>query len=82
MLLDDARKNILAEIVAGLGVLGIGDEDRDHEVSVEYIDAHGAVDSVRVQAGAFGHSRLLFEADDAPVLVGFDDAEAAGGLFR
>src|SRR5437899_8218761 len=44
MLLDDARKNILAEIVAGLGVLGIGDEDRDHEVSVEYIDAHGAVD--------------------------------------
>ena len=62
------------------GIFGVGDQDGDQQLRIEDVDAHGGVDFVRMQARALGLGRLFLEAQDAPVRVGFDDAEAPGGL--
>src|SRR5271157_584525 len=40
---NDAGKNVLAEIVGRLGILGIGEEDGNEELGIENVDAHGGV---------------------------------------
>ena len=43
MLGDDAGENVLAEIVGGFGILGIGEKDGDEELRIENVNAHGSV---------------------------------------
>src|SRR5258708_39933998 len=40
---NDARKNVLAEIVVGFGVLGVSEKDWNHKLCVEDVNAHGGV---------------------------------------
>src|SRR5271166_3383305 len=77
---DDAGENVLAEIVGRLGILGIGEEDGDEELGIKNVDAHGGVAMSSFVRRLLGLGGLLLEADDAPVLVGFDDPELLGGL--
>jgi hypothetical protein len=80
--LDDARKNILAEIVRGRRVFSVRDENRDEELRVEQIDAHRGVRLVGMNARGLGLGGLLFESNDAPLLVSFNNAEFPGGVGR
>ena len=80
MLPDDAGKNVFAEVVAGLGILGIGKEHRNHELGIENVDAHRGIAMSSVVRRFLGRSGFFLEADDAPILVHFDNAELAGGL--
>ena len=50
------------------------------KLRVEQIDAHRRVHLPRMDARRLGLGWLFLETDDAPVLVGFDDAELSGGL--
>src|SRR5256885_6674911 len=77
---DDAGKNVLAEIVMRFWIFRIGDKDGDEELGIENVDAHGGVALAGLVRRLFRMSGLFFEADDAPVLVDFDDAELMGGL--
>src|SRR5581483_1474562 len=40
VVVDHLGKNIFAEIVAGIGILGVFQQDGDEDVGIEYIDAH------------------------------------------
>src|SRR5277367_6422882 len=82
MLFDDARDDVLAEIVIGFGIFGVGDQGGNEQLGIEKIDAHGGVHFVRMNARALGFGGLFLEADDAPVFIGFDDAETAGSFLR
>src|SRR5271170_150995 len=82
MLFDDARDDVFAEIVIRFGIFGVGDQDGNEQLGIEKIDAHGGVHFVRMNARALGFGGLFFEADDAPVFIGFDDAETAGSFLR
>ncbi len=81
MLFDDARDDVLAEIVLGIGVFGVGDQDGHQELRVKEIDAHGSVHLVGVHARGLGMRGLFLESDNAPVFVRFDDTETARGLL-
>ena len=78
----NSRQDVAAEIVLRIRILGVGQQRRDQELRVENIDAHGGVDHVRVEVRALGRRGLFLESDDAPVRVGFDDAEAARRFLR
>ena len=82
MLFDDAGDDVFAEIVIGSGIFSVGDEDGHEQLGIEKIDAHGGVHFFGMDARAFGVGGLFFEADDAPVFVGFDDAETSGSFLR
>src|SRR5271166_420189 len=72
-------ENVFAEIVTGIGIFGIFQQDRDEDVSIEKIDAHGAGGFFRIQVRTERRgSGLLFEAVDAAVLIDIDHAEAGG----
>src|SRR4029077_125434 len=49
IVIDHLGQDVLAEIVAGIGVLGVLEEDRNQNVGVEQIDAHRSRDLFRVQ---------------------------------
>ncbi len=73
--LDQPRNDVLAEIVAGLGVGGVAAQLVGQEFGVEHIDAHAGQRPVRIA----GHGRrvggLLHEVEDAVVSVHVHDAE-------
>jgi hypothetical protein len=79
---DDVRDQILAEIVAGIGIGRVALEFFDQEFGVEHIYAHAAKRSL----GFAGHGRRiawLFEKlDDAVVLIHMHDAKTLGLLQR
>ena len=81
MIFDQARDDVLAEIVPGIGVFGIGDQGGQEHLSIEKVDAHGGVDFVGMQARRFRIFWFFLEADDAPVAIGFDHAETSGGFL-
>src|ERR1700730_1007635 len=82
MLGDDARKNVFAEIVTRLGIFRIREQDRDHQVGIENIDAHGRAAMAGLVRRLFGYRRFFLEAHDAPVFIGFNNAELQRGLLR
>src|SRR5438105_11030196 len=82
VLRNDARKDVFAEIVMRLGILGIGKKDGDHQLRVENVDAHGGVAMSGVVRRLFRRGGLFLEADDAPIFIDFDHAELLGGLFH
>ena len=63
VLRNDARKNVLAEIVMRLGILGIGKKDGDHQLRVEDVNAHGGVAMSGVVRRLFRRGGLFLEAD-------------------
>ena len=75
-------KNILPEIVRGKRVFRIGDQNGNEKLRVEQIHAHRRVHFAGVNAGRLRIGWFFLESDDAPVLVGFDDAEFPGRLGR
>src|SRR6266851_965502 len=77
---NDARKNVLAEIVAGLGIFGIREEDGNQELCIKYVDPHRGIAVARVIRRLFRNGRLFLEADDAPIFVGLNHTELLGGL--
>src|SRR5256714_120976 len=81
MLRNNARKDVLAKVVVRLGILGIGQQDGDHQLSVEDVDAHGGVAMPGMVRGLFWLRGLFLEADNAPVLVDFDDPKLPRRLF-
>ncbi len=77
---EDVGQDVVAEVVFGVGVLGILDEFGQEDVRVEDVDAHGDVDHIRVEGRAdLGLFGFFFEADDLSVAGDLDDAE--GGDF-
>ena len=80
MLRNDARQDVLAEIVSGLGIFGIGKQDGYEELGIENVYAHGRVAVRRFMRRSFRLGRFFLKAHDAPVLVGFDNAELFGGF--
>ena len=81
---SSSRDDVPAEIVAGVGILGVFMEGVEEDIGLEDVDAHGGADHVRVEAGADGIAvlGLLLEAGDAEILVDLGDAEAAGFVGR
>src|SRR5260370_179586 len=77
---NDGRKNVLAEIVAGLGIFGIREEDGNQELCIKYVDPHRSIAVARVIRRLFRNGRLFLEADDAPIFVGLNYTELLGGL--
>ncbi len=66
----------MAEVVLGVGVLGVLDEFGQEDVGVEEVDAHGDVDHLGIEGGAdSGLFGLLFEAGDLAVAGDLDDTE-------
>src|SRR5260370_14372558 len=45
---NDARNDVLAEIMVGLGIFGIGKQDVNHRLGFEDLDAHGRVARPRI----------------------------------
>ena len=80
MLGNDARQNVFAEIVMGLGILGIRQKHRNHQLGIENVDAHRSVAVSGVVRGFLGSGGLFLEADNAPILVDFNDPKLPGGL--
>src|SRR5580658_8391837 len=81
VLFDDARNDVFAEIMFGVGVFRVGDQDGNEQLRIEKIDAHGGVHFVGMDARTLGVGGFFLEADDAPVLVGFEHAETSGGFL-
>src|SRR5229473_1873381 len=75
---NDARKNVLAKVVAGLGILGVREEDRNQQVRIEDVDAHRSIAMSRAMRRLLRDCGLLLKADDAPILVGFNHTELLG----
>ena len=65
--------DVLAEVVGGIGVLLVGNQELPQHLPGEYIDAHGGI-------GGLGNLGLFLELVDRAVGVGVHDAEAAGLL--
>src|SRR6266481_6449877 len=82
VLRNDARKNVLAKIVVGLGILGVGEQDGNHKLRVEDVNAHGGVAVAGMMRGLFWLRGFFLEADDAPILINFDHAELLGSLLH
>src|SRR5437667_259307 len=85
VLRNDARKNVLAKIVAGLGILGVREKDGNQQVRIEDVNSHRSIAVARVVRRLFGDGRLFLEADDSPILVGLNHTELlrslGGGYF-
>src|SRR5712691_1585824 len=80
VLRNDARKNVLAKIVAGLGILGVREKNGNQQVGIEDVNSHRSIAVARVVRRLFRDSRLFLEADDAPILVGLNHTELFRGL--
>src|SRR6266550_3910676 len=80
VLRNDARKNVLAEVVAGLGILGVRKKDGNQQVRIEDVNSHRGIAVARVVRRLFGDGRLFLEADDSPILVGLNHTELLRGL--
>ena len=66
----------MAEVVLGVGVLGVGHEGGEEGVGVEDVDAHRGIDHVWHEGGAdLGLFGFLFEAGDFAVGSDLHDAE-------
>ena len=59
MLGNDARENVFAEVVTRLGVFGIGQQNRDHQVGIENVDAHGGAAMPGMVRGFLGSWRVF-----------------------
>src|SRR6267378_2003847 len=85
VLRNDTRKNVLAKIVAGLGILGVREKDGNQQLRIEDVDSHRGIAMPRVVRRLLGKGRFFLEAHDAPILVGLNDAELlrrlGGGYF-
>src|SRR5208283_2707934 len=57
-----------------------GEEDGDKELGIKNIDAHGGVAMGSLVRRLLGLGGLLLKANDAPILIGFEDTELLGGL--
>ena len=72
---DEARDDVLAEVVARLRVVGVAQQHLVQERRVEHVDAHAGERA----AGPAGHRRrlrrLLLEAHDPAPVVDRDDAQ-------
>ena len=86
MILDQARDDVLAEVVLGIWIFGIGDEDGQQKLGVKKVDAHGGVYFVRMQARRFRVGRFFLKTNDAPVVIGFNHTKTTrsflGGNFE
>src|SRR6267143_321710 len=80
VLRNDARKNVFAKIVAGLGILGVREEDGNQQVRIEDVNSHRSIAVARVVRRLFRDGRLFLETDDAPILVGLNHTELLGSL--
>src|SRR6266851_3648472 len=76
---NDARENVLAKVVAGLGILGVREEDGDQQMGIEDVDSHGGIAVASVVRRLLGKGGFFLEAHDAPVLVGLNYAELLRG---
>ena len=66
----------MAEVMLGVGVLGVGHEGGEEGVGVKDVDTHGGIDHLWHEGGAdLGFFRFLFEAGDLAVGSDFHDAE-------
>src|SRR5271163_4247034 len=79
---DDARNDVFAEVVFGSGIFGVGYQDGNEQLGIEKVHAHRGVHFVGMNARALGFGGLFLEADDAPVLVGFEHAETSCRFLR
>src|SRR5467141_2384415 len=80
VLRNASRKNVFAKIVAGLGILGVREEDGNQQVSIEDVNSHRSIAVARVVRRLFRDGRLFLETDDAPILVGLNHTELLGSL--
>ena len=65
----------------GFGIFGVGDQDRDEQLRIEDVDAHGGIHFFRSMCGALGLRGLLLKAEDPPSSVCLNDAKTSGGIF-
>src|SRR5579871_78754 len=76
---DHSRENIFAEVVAGLRILGVLQQDWDKNVGVKDVNAHGGGDLIGIgRVAELGFPGLFFEAVDAAIAVNIHNAEVAG----
>ena len=69
-------QNIFAEVVAGIGILGIFQQHRDEDVGVEDVNSHGAGNLCGIVGRTdIGLLRLFEEASDTAVAVDFHHTE-------
>src|SRR5712664_463797 len=80
VLRNDARKNVFAKVVAGLGILGVREKDGNQQVRIEDVNSHRSIAVACVVRRLFGDGRLFLETDDAPILVGLNHTELLGSL--
>ena len=76
--LHDVGDQVIAEIMAGLGVLGILDQQGAQEIPVEDINAHRRQRMIRIGGDCGRVFRLFQEGQDAPGLVHIHDAKGGG----
>src|ERR1035437_5455029 len=82
VVVDHLGQNILAEVMAGLRILSVLQQNWYEHIGVEQINAHRPCDFGRIQRGTqCGLLWFFLEAVDAAVFVDIDDAEAKG-FFR
>ena len=73
----------MAEVVLGVGILGVGDEGLEQDFGAEDVDAHVDVDGVGIEGRANGGGLGLFlEPEDLALAADFDHAEAADLIRR
>ena len=76
--LHDVGDQVIAEIMAGLGVLGILDQQGTQEIPVEDINAHRRQRVIRIAGDCGRVFRLFQEGQDAPGLVHIHDTKGGG----
>ncbi len=75
---DQPGDDVLAEVVAGVGVLGIAAKFVDQEPGLEHVDAHAGQRLVGIVRHGWRVGRLLDEIKDPVRGVDVHDAEARG----
>ena len=78
---EEIRDDVLAEVVARVGVLRVGGDLLIERLRVEDVVAHRDEAVPGVSRDGLRVLRLLLEADHHAVLVNLDDAEAVRGLL-
>ena len=80
--LHDIGDDVLAEIVAGIGVGGVAAELLEQECGVEHVDAHAGERHGRLARHGRRILRLFDERADVVVVVDMHDAEGGGFAHR
>ncbi len=80
VLRNNPRKNVLAEIVVRLGILGVGQKYGDHELRIENVNTHRSVAMARTMRRVLGLGWLFFESHDPPIVIDFNHSELPRGL--